>query len=71
MATSGEQTGEANKVNSNIKQLTDEAHEILHNARLAWMNGEITDQQFDDVKRNLLLDVGFRVEVLVEPAEVG
>ena len=54
-------------MNNTIKELTDEAHEILSNARQAWINKEITDEQFDEVKRNLLRDVAFRAEILTEP----
>ena len=53
-------------MNSNIKLMTDEAHEIIVNARQAFMNEEITEEQFNEVIHNLLLDVGMRAEIITE-----
>lgn len=54
-------------MNNSIKQMSDEAHEIINNARQALKEQQITEQQFNDVIHNLLLDVGFRAEVITEP----
>jgi hypothetical protein len=52
---------------SEIKELTREARQIIQNARMSWKRGEITYQQYDEVRHNTLLDVGYRAEVLTEP----
>ena len=58
-------------MNNSIKQMSDEAHEIINNARQALKEQQITEQQFNDVIHNLLLDVGFRTEVITEPVQEG
>lgn len=58
-------------MNNSIKLMTQEAHQIINNARQALKEQQITEQQFNDVIHNLLLDVGFRAEVITEPVQEG
>lgn len=56
-------------MNNNIKELCREAHEFIVNAHAAMMNEEITEDEYNEVIKNLLLDVGYRAEVLIERIE--
>jgi hypothetical protein len=47
---------------SYIKELTDEAHEIITNAHAAELDGEITREQRIEVIQNLLKDIAERIE---------
>ena len=54
-------------MNSNIQQLADESHQIIVNARRAMMEEEITQDQYNEVVRNVILDVGYQTEVISQP----
>ena len=49
-----------------IEELVQEAEEILKNAFRSMMNEEITQDQYQEVKRNLLIDVGLQLEIITE-----
>ena len=49
------------------EELVSEAQEIITNARAAWENGLITKEQYEEVRRNTLLDVGYQLEIIIEP----
>lgn len=53
-------------MNDTIRELTQEAHEMLVHARAAYANGEITREQMDEVIRNLIYDVCMRAEIITE-----
>jgi hypothetical protein len=50
-------------MNTAIKQLTDEAHEILTNIRGAALNGNITWMQRDELVRLVMTDVHMKIEL--------
>lgn len=52
---------------SETEELCAEAQEIITNARRAWKNGDITREQYEDVRKNTLLDVGYQLEIITEP----
>lgn len=54
-------------MNSNIKKLADEAHEIIVNAHRAMMEEEITEEQYWQIIKSLFEDVGYQTEVLSQP----
>ena len=54
-------------MNSNIKQLADEAHEIIVNARRAMVEEQITQDEYWQIIKNLFLDIGYQTEVLSQP----
>ena len=51
-------------MNMMITELSQEAHEIITNARQALDSREITLEQYDELIRNLLLDLGYLTKVL-------
>jgi hypothetical protein len=51
---------------NDTQELCAEAQEIITNARQAWKNGEITRDQYEEVRRNTLLDVGYQLEIITE-----
>ena len=50
-------------MNTAIKQLTDEAHEILSNIRTAAINGDITWQQRDELVNLVMTDVHMKIKL--------
>jgi hypothetical protein len=52
-----------------IKELTQEAHEIITNAHAAEHSGEITQEQRIEVIQNLLSDIADRLGLAGDPAE--
>ena len=54
-------------MNKLIKELPQEIHAIIVNARRAMMEEEITQDQYNEVVRNVILDVGYQTEVISQP----
>jgi len=54
-------------MNIYIKELCQEAHEIIVNARRAMMEEEITQDQYNEVIKNVILDVGYQTEIISQP----
>lgn len=50
-------------MNTAIKRLTDEAHEIITNIRAAALNGEITWEQRDELVNLVMTDVHMKIEL--------
>lgn len=50
-------------MNTAIKTLTDEAHEIITNIRTAAINGEITWAQRDELVNLVMTDVHSKIEL--------
>ena len=49
-----------------IEELTMEAKEIPINAHNAMMREEITQDQYQEIKASLLIDIGLQTEILTE-----
>lgn len=49
-----------------IEELTTEAMEILTNAHNAMMREDITQDQYQEVKKNVLIEIGLQTEILTE-----
>ena len=54
-------------MNTNIKQLADEAHQIIVNARRAMMEEQITQDEYWQIIKSLFEDIGYQTEVLSQP----
>jgi len=54
-------------MNANITELAREAHEIIVNARHAMIEEEITQDQYNEVVKNVILDVGYQTEIISQP----
>jgi len=54
-------------MNIYIHELCKEAHEIICNARRAMMEEEITQDQYNEVVKNVILDVGYQTEIISQP----
>lgn len=52
---------------SDIEELIEEASLILVNKRKAHEAGELTDEQYIDLRNQTLLDVGYQMEIVTEP----
>ena len=50
-------------MNTAIKELTTEAHEILTNIRAAVLSGEITWQQRDELVKLVMTDVEMKIQL--------
>ena len=64
LALLDEKTNKERKMNMMITELSQEAHVIITNARQALDSREITLKQYDELIRNLLLDLGYLSKVL-------
>lgn len=51
---------------TDIEALILEAKEILQNAHNAMMREEITQDQYQEVKKNVLIEIGLQTEILTE-----
>lgn len=47
-----------------LTDLLDEATEITKNAYSAYQEGEITHEQYIEVRNNTLLDIGYQTEIV-------
>lgn len=45
----------------------EEATEIIKNAFEAWRKKEISREQYEEVRNNTLLDVGYQLEIISQP----
>lgn len=56
-------------MSDDIRELIDEAEEILIHKREAYEKGELTYEQYIDLRNQTLQDVGYQLEIITETME--
>ena len=58
-------------MSDDILELIEEVKEILVHKREAYDQGELTYEQYLELRNQTLLDMGYQMEIITEPVEVS